>query len=240
MIESYRWLGDLNGINTLTLFEINHHDYFKQGTDREQENQRLERDLKTSYRKLSFKLHPDQQQLFIDSFKKESADYFNDVQQLYDLLTNKEKYKNPNPDEGHRPGYISVTAGTFTLASYVLSLQNKQPDEHPIVSTIKEFITKRDNWEKKIEELLKQKNPTIPTLPPKRPLSAPEYVQVIDDKDKIIGEKDEEIRKLKEEKDKQRQISDGYRAQLLQAIEDRHTTDDVLTKMEKQLEELLK
>ena len=228
MIESYRWLGDLNGINTLTLFEINHHDYFKQGTDREQENQRLERDLKTSYRKLSFKLHPDQQQLFIDSFKKESADYFNDVQQLYDLLTNKEKYKNPNPDEGHRPGYISVTVGTFTLTSYVLSLQNRQPDEHPLVSTIKEFITKRDNWEKKIEELLKKKEPTIPSLPPKRPLSAPEYVEVIQDKDKILSAKDEEIRKLTEEKARIEDLHKQTRALLDSVVQERNLIRDYL------------
>ena len=228
MIESYRWLGDLNGINTLTLFEINHHDYFKQGTDREQENQRLERDLKASYRKLSFKLHPDQQQLFIDSFKKESADYFNDVQQLYDLLTNKEKYKNPNPDEGHRPGYISVTVGTFTLTSYVLSLQNRQPDEHPLVSTIKEFITKRDNWEKKIEELLKKKEPTIPSLPPKRPLSAPEYVEVIQDKDKILSAKDEEIRKLTEEKARIEDLHKQTRALLDSVVQERNLIRDYL------------
>jgi len=228
MIESYRWLGDLNGINTLTLFEINRHDYYKQDTDREQENQRLERDLKASYRKLSFKLHPDQQQLFIDSFKKESADYFNDVQQLYDLLTNKEKYKNPNPDEGHRPGYISVTVGTFTLTSYVLSLQNRQPDEHPLVSTIKEFITKRDNWEKKIEELLKKKEPTIPSLPPKRPLSAPEYVEVIQDKDKILSAKDEEIRKLTEEKARIEDLHKQTRALLDSVVQERNLIRDYL------------
>jgi len=184
--------------------------------------------LKTSYRKLSFKLHPDQQQLFIDSFKKESADYFNDVQQLYDLLTNKEKYKNPNPDEGHRPGYISVTVGTFTLTSYVLSLQNRQPDEHPLVSTIKEFITKRDNWEKKIEELLKKKEPTIPSLPPKRPLSAPEYVEVIQDKDKILSAKDEEIRKLTEEKARIEDLHKQTRALLDSVVQERNLIRDYL------------
>jgi len=42
MIELYRWLGDLNGINTLSLFEINHHEYFQPNSNREMETKRLE------------------------------------------------------------------------------------------------------------------------------------------------------------------------------------------------------
>ena len=224
MIELYRWLGDLNGINTLTLFGINHHDYFQKNTNREQENQRLEHELKASYRKLILKLHPDKQQIFPDTFKELSAGYFNEVNRLYDLLTNKEKYKNPNPDEGHRPGYVSVTAGTFTLTSYVLSLQNKQPDEHPLISTIKQFIVARDD----LEQLIQKKEPTIPSLPPKRPLSAPEYVEVIQDKDKILSSKDEEIRKLTEEKARIEDLHKQTRALLDSVVLERNLIRDYL------------
>lgn len=237
MIELYRWLGDLNGINTLGLFGIDPHNYFPRGSTRELETQRIERDLKTNYRKLQLKLHPDQQQQFPESFKQLSGEYFNEVKNLYDLLTDKEKYKNPNPNEGnhHLPGYITTTLETFTLTSYVLSLQHNQPDELPLVSTIKKFILARNE----LEQMLTQKAPYLAPLPPRDILPPTEYIQMIEERDRLLQTKEQQLQKLTEERDRQRQLTEGYRTQLHQAVEDRHTTENVLSEIEQELQQVL-
>ncbi len=237
MIELYRWLGDLNRINTLSLFEINPHEYFQPSSNRETETKRLEGDIKTNYRKLILKLHPDQQQQFPDSFKQLSAEYFKEVQQLYDLLTNKEKYKNPDPHDGEHDiqGYISTTLEIFTLTNYVLSLQHNKPDEHPIIGTIKKFIHARDDLEQK----LSTQNSFMGPLPPRDPLPPAEYIQMIEERDRLLKKKDDENNKLKQERDQQRQLTEGYREQLNKAVEARHSTSDLLALMDQKLEQLL-
>ncbi len=237
MIELYRWLGDLNGINTLSLFEINHHKYFLQGSNRESETKRLEGNIKASYRKLMLKLHPDQQHQFPGSFKELSQELYNEVNRVYDLLTNKERYKNPNPHDGQHnmPGYISTSLETFTLTSYVLSLQHNQPDELPLVGTIKKFINARDD----LEQMLTQKGPFMAPLPPRDPLPPTEYIQMIEERDRLLKKTDEENKRLKDEKERQREITDGYREQLNQAVNDRHSTSDVLKLMEQELDKIL-
>lgn len=238
MIELYRWLGDLNGINTLSLFEINHHEYFQPNSNREMETKRLEGNIKISYRKLMLKLHPDQQQQFPDSFKELSQELYNEVNLVYELLTNKEKYKNPDPHDGRHnlPGYISTTLETFTLTSYVLSLQHNQPDELPLVGTIKKFIHARDDLE---QMLLSTNRSFMSPLPPHDPLPPTEYIEMIEERDRLLKRKDEENTKLKEERNKQREMTEAYREQLVQAVNDRHSTSDLLSKMELELEKIL-
>ena len=239
MIELYRWLGDLNGINTLSLFEINPHDYFQKNSNREQETTRLEQELKTKYRKLQLKLHPDQLQQFPDSFKELSAEYFKEVKGIYDPLTNKEKYKNPNPEDGKLgiPGYVTATLETFTLTSYVLSLQVNQPNEYPQIDLIKKIIQARDDLETKLTAQ-KTNGPAI-TLPPKHPLSTTEYMQIIEEQESILNQKEEEIKKIKANLEQQRTISNGYRSHLKQAIDDRQIINGSLDALNKELDQLL-
>lgn len=237
MIELYRWLGDLNGINTLSLFEINPQDYFPLGSDRNTETKRLEADIKNNYRQLMFKLHPDRLQQFPESFKELSEEFYKKVNNLYDLLTNAEKYTNPDPDDGKHnlPGVVSTTLETFTLTNYVLSLRVNQPDELPLVGIIKKFIKARDD----LEQILTQKKSFIISLPPREPLSPTEYVQLIDERDNLISSKKAEIEKLNQEIERQREIIVAYRKQLGQAVEDRHRDTDLLLQIDKKLEETL-
>ncbi len=231
MIELYRWLGDLNGIDALCLFEINPHDYYHKDSDREIETKRLESALKTSYRKLMLKLHRDKLQQFPESFQQLSEEYFKEVKTLYGLLTDKEKYKNPNPDEGRHnlPGVVSATLETFTLTNYVVSLQLNQPDELPLVGTIKKFIQARDDLEQLLLRLhRKGRESPVPFLPPQTPISETEYQQMIDERDSIIRTKETEIEQLQQEKKRIEDLQKATRQLLDSTMQERRLLAEYL------------